>query len=90
MPSALDQHCITILYAVASSGFGLVIYTDDPVKARYTLYRVRKEVGDVVLANIQIRVSPNDSEHELWLLRMDTANAVMLSLKPVLADESLI
>lgn len=69
MPSQLDLQCTTILYAASSAELGLVIKTNDPYKARQSFYKVRQTLGDADLAGLQIRVSPNDPEHEIWLLR---------------------
>ena len=60
-----------ILYEALSAEFGLVLRTNDPTKARATLYTARRELGDTELAPLMIRVSPNDSEHEIWLIRKD-------------------
>lgn len=64
----LELQCATILREARSATHGVVVLTNDPAKARATFYRVRKMLGDVDLAEIQIRVSPNDTEHELWLI----------------------
>jgi hypothetical protein len=58
-----------ILNAALTSALGIVVRTNDAAKARATLYRVRKLLGDVELGQLQIRVSPDDSEHELWIIR---------------------
>jgi hypothetical protein len=68
---------------------GLVVRTNDPVKARASLYHTRKLLGDTALSTLQIRVSPNDSEHEIWVLRMGVvtplaADAVIAEPKDLL------
>ena len=67
--NVLDTQCLTILQAAASAEIGLCIKTNDPYKARASLYRFRKDLGDHELKQLQIRVSPNDSEGELWIIR---------------------
>lgn len=78
MPSPLEIQCSTILYAAISAEFGLVIKTNNPYKARASLYKVRRDLGDTELAALQIRVSPNDSEGEIWLLRQKVTPSVNL------------
>jgi hypothetical protein len=65
----LETQCAMILQSFLSSTCGQVLRTNDPIKARATLYRVRKLLGDSELASLHIRVSPDDSEHELWLVK---------------------
>jgi hypothetical protein len=67
--NALELQCLAILQTAATSEVGIVVRTNDAARARLILYKVRKDVGDVELSSIAIRVSPDDSEHELWLLR---------------------
>lgn len=67
--NSLEMQCVTILQAAASAEYGIVLKTNDPAKARATLYRVRKDLGDTELAKLMIRVSPDDSEGELWIIR---------------------
>ena len=76
--NALDMQCLTVLQAAAAAEIGLCVKTNDPYKARASLYRFRKSLGDATLATLQIRVSPNDSEGEIWILR--NPNAVVSNL----------
>lgn len=78
--NAIDTQCLSVLQAAASSAVGLCIRTNNAFKARAELYRFRKDFGDPELRSLQIRVSPNDSENELWILRPDKINAVTVSL----------
>ena len=71
MLSSLDLQCAMLLQTAASAALGLVIQTNDPIKARAKLYGIRKALSDPTLAQLQIRVSPDDPEHEIWLLRRD-------------------
>ena len=86
MASPLDLQCLTILQEAISSEFGLVIRTSDPMKARASLYKARKDlvsVGfpvDPAMAFLQIRVSPDDSENEVWLLRRNQTPAFNFAL----------
>lgn len=79
MTSPLEVQCLAVLRAASSAQFGVVLRTSNAAKARATLYRIRKDLGDVALAAIHIRVSPDDSEHELWLLRRSAAPGYDLS-----------
>ena len=64
-----ETQCAMILDAAKASAYGLVIGTSNAAKARASLYRVRNMLGDTELRELQIRVSPDDSEHELWIIR---------------------
>jgi hypothetical protein len=80
MSLLVDTQCHAILYAALGAELGIVLRTNNPVKARATLYTARRTLGDTELANLQIRVSPNDSEHEIWIIRKDNIPSVDLSL----------
>lgn len=71
MTTALDLQCATIWQAVATSDLGLVITTNDPAKARASLYRFRNSIGDTELTPFTIRVSPNAPTAELWIIRQE-------------------
>jgi hypothetical protein len=78
MPSFLELQCANILYQAAQAEIGLIIRTDNVIKARAALYRFRNSLNDPELAKLSIRVSPDDSEHQLWLL--SNKNVVSLDL----------
>jgi|HubBroStandDraft_2_1064218.scaffolds.fasta_scaffold437544_2 hypothetical protein len=69
----LDLQCTMLLQTASSTALGLVVVTNDPIRARATLYRVRRTLDDPTLASLQIRVSPDNAEHEIWLVRRDQA-----------------
>lgn len=69
MANDIDIQSHAILSAAASAEHGLLLTTNDPIRARQQLYRYRKAVGDVAFADIAIRTSPDNPETELWLLR---------------------
>lgn len=71
MPTPLEQQCFTILTAAASASVGIVVHTNNPFKARAALSRAKRELGDTEMVPLTIRVSPDDSEHELWVLKRD-------------------
>lgn len=75
MPSVLELQCHAVLSAAASSELGIVIQTQSPQKARNSLYTFRKSFGDPTFNDLHIRVSPNDSEHELWIIRRPQARS---------------
>jgi hypothetical protein len=74
MPSITDANCIAVLNAAASAELGLVIRTNDPVRARTALYSARLKIADTELQGLQIRVSPNDPEGEIWLINTARIN----------------
>jgi hypothetical protein len=75
-----DMQCLTVLQAAASAAVGLCVRTNNAYKARAELYRFRKDFGDPELRALSIRVSPNDSERELWILRASATNATTVNL----------
>jgi|HubBroStandDraft_4_1064222.scaffolds.fasta_scaffold1116140_2 hypothetical protein len=74
MPSITDANCVAVLNAAASAELGLVIRTNDPVRARTALYSARLKIADTELQGLQIRVSPNDPEGEIWLINTARVN----------------
>lgn len=80
MPTMQEVQCSTILYAAASAEIGIVVRTDNPIKARAALYRLRNLLNDPELASLSIRVSPEDSEKQLWIL--SNKNTLGVALNP--------
>ncbi len=78
MLTAQQLQCHTILTAAASAGIGLVIKTNNPAKARQAIYNFRTQFPDPTFADLMIRVSPDDSETELWILQKTKANSPTL------------
>lgn len=39
------------------------------LRIKQTLYRFRREIGDVELKGLQIRLCPHDPEHRLWITK---------------------
>lgn len=80
MPTMQEVQCSTILYTAASAEIGIVVRTDNPIKARAALYRLRNLLNDPELASLSIRVSPEDSEKQLWIL--SNKNTLGVALNP--------
>lgn len=59
---------LTLWYEALGSPLGIIIETDDPVKARARLYAFRKEANDPDLEQISILPSPTNPSH-LWLIK---------------------
>jgi hypothetical protein len=70
--NANETQCAMILSSAASATHGIVVYTMMRPRPGHALpcspYGRRVE-----LQPLQIRVSPDDSEHELWIVRRDAA-----------------
>lgn len=79
-----NMQCLAVLTAAASSTVGIVVTTNNPTKARQTLYRFRKELCDPTFDDLQLRVSPDDSEHQLWVLRKVEVNKPTVSFSDLL------
>jgi hypothetical protein len=84
MPTALELAARDILEAAASSATGIRCRILTPVgidsvtptlRAKQVLYRFRRELGDPRYAQIQIRLSPDDPDNELWLIRTGDTSA---------------
>ena len=66
-----------VLRAAARSEFGIrvrvIALRDDimtpALRARQVLYRFRNELGAEEFKDLQIRLSPDDPEHRLWIIR---------------------
>ncbi len=84
MPTAQQVQCHAILSAAASAAIGLVLKTNNPAKARQVLYNFRTQFPDPSFADLTVRVSPDDSETELWILRKATAGNPTISFADVL------
>lgn len=69
MTTTLELQALTILEAALETEHGLVLRTNEPLRARATLYRFRKDSHNPELNALSIRFSPDDPEHELWILR---------------------
>lgn len=67
--SPLDLQCIAILREALSATYGVVVATSNAARARTAFYAARNKIRDSELAQLQIRVSPDDSEGELWIIR---------------------
>lgn len=78
--TSLELHCIALWRLAADAATGLIIATNDPARARITMYNARKLCGDSDFDNLMIRVSPDDSEHQIWIIHnasqlLDLSNA---------------
>lgn len=65
----LELQCVAILRAALDEEYGIAVHTNDPFRARATLYRVRQLTADTEFAHLTIRVSPDNTENEIWIVR---------------------
>lgn len=79
----LSDQAARALYATLESPLGTIWRashsTDAPMispalRAEQILYRFRKELGDPELLKIQIRLSPDDPDHEIYLIKQGDDN----------------
>ena len=90
MPTALELTAYNALRAAAEAEVGVVIRAEQPpssermiavaLRAKQVLYRFRKEFGEARFLALQIRLSPDDPDNELWLIK------AALSLDPSLLE----
>lgn len=64
-----DLQCSTILYVANEAELGIAVKTNDPYRARASLYKTRKLLADPTLASLQIRVSPDNPNGEIWIFK---------------------
>jgi hypothetical protein len=69
MPTPLELLAARLLYKALDCKIGLVVTTSDPVKAKAIFYRFRREIGDPLLMNLKIYISPTNPTSELWILK---------------------
>lgn len=70
--TALEQQIAVILSAAASAPHGVCVQTNDPARARLAFYKVRRDLADSEHQLLQIRVSPDSADGELWIIRPPT------------------
>ena len=69
MISASDQQIAELLYQVLQTPIGLLISTNDPVRAKSKLYALRAKLADPELKRVQIRASPWPDQGQLVLIK---------------------
>lgn len=67
--NATEYQAIAIMQAAVNSRHGITVPTNDPQRCRLALYATRRLVGDVEFNKLIARVSPDNSEGELWLVK---------------------
>ena len=60
---------LSFWYEAEAAQYGVVLAVSDVAYAKAKLYQARAQSGDPVLSGIQIRVSPEFPEEELWLVK---------------------
>lgn len=58
MPGKNHDQLLAVLHAALEEPIGIVIQTNDTVRAKMSLYRCRAAAEDPALAELQIRTSP--------------------------------
>lgn len=82
MTSPLQIAASKVLYAAVAAEVGIVVRTESALRAKAILYRFRQEIGDPILSSIQIRLSPDDPDHELWLIKLGAKSPEPQTLIP--------
>jgi hypothetical protein len=55
-------------YTALASEYGIVVLTNDPIRAQQKLYEIREGLADPDLKSISIMTSPDD-HNEIWLVK---------------------
>lgn len=78
MPTLIELAALSILDACVASEHGIIVKIErrenedvntPSLRAKQILYRFRKDSGNPEYLNIQIRLSPDIPDTELWLLK---------------------
>lgn len=75
--SILRQQAENILRQALESRVGVQVKINEEtvgtvtpsLRAKQILYRFRKEIGDVELLKLQIRLCPGDPDRKLWIIK---------------------
>ena len=69
--SAIAPVCDDLFTRAVESVSGIIVATNSTERAQSMLTRYRKELGNPDYAKIGIRLSPDDPDRELWLIKID-------------------
>lgn len=64
-----DIDWLNFWYEAEAAQYGVVLAVSDVALAKAKLYQARAKSGDPALSGIQIRVSPESPDEELWLVK---------------------
>jgi len=67
--NAFAELALHVLYSAIESPHGIIVRTNDTMRARQLLYKFRKDLNDPNLNLLKIRLSPHDTDHELWIIK---------------------
>ena len=93
MPTALEITALAALRATADCEVGMIFRVElaqgtemmtPSLRAKQVLYRFRKELGDERFLKIQIRLSPDDPDNELWLINQSALSDATLDIEAAL------
>jgi len=92
-PSYLDINCAAAFEAARNNNqvpdqIGFKIRTNSTFRARTKLYKWRAENSGGEYTNIQLKLSPDDPEHEIWLINLpkSTIEAKCRNTKALVAN----
>jgi hypothetical protein len=77
MPTMIEVQCGMILQTAINAELAIRVKTNNPTRARLSLYNTRKALGNVEFAQLQIRVSPDDPEGEIWIINLGKVNDML-------------
>lgn len=67
--TALREQSAAILNRALLAEIGIIVRTDNAMRAKAVLYRFRKELGDPNLMKLQLRLSPDAPDTDIWVFR---------------------
>lgn len=77
MLNSLELAAFSVLKSASESELGIVVRVESPpdrstsspaLRAKQTLYNLRKSLSDPSFDRLQIRLSPDDPNNELWVI----------------------
>lgn len=74
-PTGNKLEHIEYLYAALASKYGIAVRTSSVKLLRGRLYLTRAASGDPDLNRLQLRPSPHDPDHLLWIVKGPETNA---------------
>lgn len=70
----LDLICAAAFEAAKASQIGYIVESNSAFRARMKLYNWRAENAPHEYATIQLKLSPDNPEHDIWLINLPDDN----------------
>ena len=81
MPTMIEVQCGMVLQTALEAELAIRVKTNNPARARLSLYNTRKALGNIEFAQLQIRISPDAPDGELWIINLDKVNDMLAQMQ---------